>query len=713
MFLRKFMCFAFVLLLLSLNSSVYGGEKHALLIGIDDYSLSDGIANLNGAINDVKIMRKVLEDKRFGFDKIEVLINSQATHSNIERAFKRLINSTKKEQLSSVYIYYSGHGSQTKDLNGDEAKIMNFQGNFFPSFDQTWISYGSRLKKGASPPEGFAAIDQYDVLDDEIAAWLGEIAENCGQVIFVSDSCHSGSVSREGIASGVRRGAVDMRPHPRGKNEYPLKFPKNLISISASKDSQMAREFIPIGSAKAYGIFSWYWTKALKACIPTDSWRHVFNRVARIVYQETPNRQVPQIAGAASMKMFESDFLPPPKTISVYEVLKVEDGFRVYLEAGGLSGVTQGSIYTLEDRRGQPDAPEIIIEEVHPTHSIAKTTNEIEIYRQLIEVRHHHTFPATRLFLKIAHEKDCGEKVKKIKAIIESLEAYEISTDEEGCDLILYLFRPENSLFSESTPQSDAEPNIKPPRSNKNGDPQIWVLDKNGVLYQRSLRHAFSEKGLAAFAENLSILARVKDIVRVESSEKNSPLQISVTPMVPASQTEKITLDRVPNPSPCKICPMASYKKLDPLPLSAFLERRWDLCTIIRFNAQNPTLDTYYFYVVYIGNQGEIVPVFPSIEDRSEIAEVIPGAASARGAASIRLDSKTVDRYKLIVCKKPINHLLFFQPGVKAGIRGPGKFEEINPLERLLLNALSGKRNYVSCQTGSWYAETITIDMCN
>jgi Caspase domain len=140
-------------------------------------------------------MKATLASKRFGFDHITVLFNEDATHSRIEKAFKKLASEVKGKHGAYVYIYYSGHGSQTPDLNGDEKQFRDLHDNLLPSYDQTWVTYGSRLKKGETPPPGYKDIDNFDILDDEISQWFNDMAAGCAQVVFVSDSCHSGSVS--------------------------------------------------------------------------------------------------------------------------------------------------------------------------------------------------------------------------------------------------------------------------------------------------------------------------------------------------------------------------------------------------------------------------------------------------------------------------------------------------------------------------------------
>ena len=687
------------------SQTAFCAKKYALLIGIDDYSLSTGFKNLTGVRNDIDIMKNVLKDSRFDFTDIKVLYNEEATHSRIKKEFTSIAAFCNTSEKPFVYIYFSGHGSLTRDLNGDEQKLKDLKGNDIPSYDQTWVSWGSRLKKGITPPDGFTDIDYYDILDDEISIWLNNIASNCEQLVFVSDSCHSGSVARSGILSGIRRGQIDVRKHPLGKNTYQKNTQKNIIMIGASADNQIAREYLPTGSNQIYGIFTWSWAQSMLKCYPTDSWSHLFNRVSRIVYQESQHRQNPQISGAISRKVFSNDLLMPSQAISVYEVLNIKGKKQISLAAGQILGITKGSVYTLEGKEKDPNPPQIIITEVKPYKSLAITEADVNVYDQVVEISHHHAFFPILLFLKAEHEADRKKPLEDIRAALKQLKPYKITNDKTSCNFIVYLFRSCKSSNQENFDHA------VPPLSKPEGNIKIWILDKNGYLYDKNLRHSYSKKGIATLTKNLYKLARMKDMMQITSPEKTSPLKITVTPMVPSYQKGNRDSVYIENQWFTKICNSGKYKILEPILLSDFLGKKWDLCTMIRFNAENPTKTPYYFYVISVDRQGEITPIFPALTESSQIAIVPPGAKSNTGKALIRLDTRTLDHYKIIVCKKPINHQLFFQPGFNLALRAGNNTSSLNPLEKILLNTVTGMRSSVSYKTGSWYAETITIDM--
>ena len=98
------------------------GRRKALLIGINYFHQR---GELRGCINDVKNMSTYL-NSYFGY-KREDMVNltddqknplSQPTKANILRAMHWLVKDAQPND--SLFFHYSGHGGQTKDLDGDE-----------------------------------------------------------------------------------------------------------------------------------------------------------------------------------------------------------------------------------------------------------------------------------------------------------------------------------------------------------------------------------------------------------------------------------------------------------------------------------------------------------------------------------------------------------------------------------------------------------------
>ena len=222
--------------------------------------------------------------------------------------------------------------------------------------------------------------------------------------------------------------------------------------------------------------------------------------------------------------------------------------------------------------------------------------------------------------------------------------------ESQACDLVVYLC-----------------PISPSPETSKASAAEIRILDKNGALYRPHLKLAYTAQGLIALRRNLIQMARAKDLLALSSPVGRIPLQFSVVPMVPADRCNLDDPGYIRNEWPTDSCSASCYKRLDLMPLSRFLQTKWAPCTMLRFVARITGDLPFNFYVVYVGQDSEVLPVFPSLEDSAQVAEVAAGSESIAGKAFIRLDTQTLDQYKIIACKKPLNHHLFYQtPGQTA-----------------------------------------------
>ena len=145
-------------------------RRRALLIGIGAYQ---SVGRLIGPVSDVKAMRAFITGV-LGYDERDVLLllDAQATRAGILRAMDEwLIDGTGPGD--EVFIYFSGHGWQQLDTNGDEPD----------RYDETLV------------PVDVAVRADHTVVgmitDDEIAATLGRLAGR--RINMVVDSCHAGT----------------------------------------------------------------------------------------------------------------------------------------------------------------------------------------------------------------------------------------------------------------------------------------------------------------------------------------------------------------------------------------------------------------------------------------------------------------------------------------------------------------------------------------
>ena len=99
-------------------------RKLALLVGIDKYQHRH-IGNLNGAVNDVHSMKRLLVE-RFGFpddnQHLRVLTNSDATRKAILKGIEEHLIA-RADSNSIVVFHYSGHGSYLRDEQDEDCLL--------------------------------------------------------------------------------------------------------------------------------------------------------------------------------------------------------------------------------------------------------------------------------------------------------------------------------------------------------------------------------------------------------------------------------------------------------------------------------------------------------------------------------------------------------------------------------------------------------------
>ncbi|SCV05739.1 LANO_0H14114g1_1 [Lachancea nothofagi CBS 11611] len=148
------------------------GRRKGLLIGINYFGTQ---SELRGCINDVRNIHDFLTT-RYGYnpDDIVVLTDDQQETSrvplrqNILRAMQWLVSGAQPND--ALFFHYSGHGGQTKDLDGDEEDGMDD------------VIY----------PVDFQS--QGHIIDDEMHDILVKSLPPGVRLTTLFDSCHSGTV---------------------------------------------------------------------------------------------------------------------------------------------------------------------------------------------------------------------------------------------------------------------------------------------------------------------------------------------------------------------------------------------------------------------------------------------------------------------------------------------------------------------------------------
>lgn len=176
------------------------GKKYGLFVGINKYT--GGISELYGCVNDAKMVKQVLEAK-FGFlpGDNSLLLDAQATRDGILTNLKKYQAIAGKGDI--FVFHYSGHGTLFPDNRSEDQ-------------DETNLTYLEMLNKETGKMEVWYPRAKYDsaivpvdgrsttsgkpwknlILDDELSAIFAGFTQKGAQVVFISDSCHSGTVGK-------------------------------------------------------------------------------------------------------------------------------------------------------------------------------------------------------------------------------------------------------------------------------------------------------------------------------------------------------------------------------------------------------------------------------------------------------------------------------------------------------------------------------------
>jgi hypothetical protein len=142
-------------------------SDRALLIGIDHYR---NVSGLRGCRNDVTSWNRLLVDVAgFAPSGIRTLTDADAAKPNVLSHLVWLAEGAKAGDR--LVLQFSGHGSFTIDLDGDEPD----------GYDELLCLYGYP--------------DEY-LLDDEVREWVATVDEGVDLTV-IFDSCHSGTMTRE------------------------------------------------------------------------------------------------------------------------------------------------------------------------------------------------------------------------------------------------------------------------------------------------------------------------------------------------------------------------------------------------------------------------------------------------------------------------------------------------------------------------------------
>jgi hypothetical protein len=134
---------------------------------------------LNACESDANDMTRIVKSQKF---EVKTLLTKDAARKNVTDGIESAASNLKAGDI--FMMSYSGHGGQLPDLNSDETDGQ----------DETWCLYDG------------------EIVDDELYSLYSKFAQNVRILIF-SDSCHSGTVTKEAYLKNkmdIRNTNVDL-----------------------------------------------------------------------------------------------------------------------------------------------------------------------------------------------------------------------------------------------------------------------------------------------------------------------------------------------------------------------------------------------------------------------------------------------------------------------------------------------------------------------
>lgn len=256
-------------------------EIYALVVGIDRY---EHITPLHGAVNDARDIAAALRES--GASEVHLLVDGDATRSAVLGTLEALID--KAESGDHLFFTYAGHGGQEKEARpGSEADGL----------DETFMLAGF-------DPDGPGAAER--IRDDDIAVLLQKARHL--SVIFVADSCHSGTMTRgfdkRSVPPSVRfadYGPIEDDPLPPPPPVAEPEGDENLLFFAAVREFELAPEIEIDGQQR--GALSWSFARGIRGAADSDGDGAVskgeLERFVRVeVKQRLQGRQHPQVEPA-------------------------------------------------------------------------------------------------------------------------------------------------------------------------------------------------------------------------------------------------------------------------------------------------------------------------------------------------------------------------------------------------------------------------------
>lgn len=319
----------------------------AFVIGISDYINLEDVegGDLPGAEHDARRVRDVLV-MRSGFpeENVRMVVNQEATKAAIQEGITGWLVQNARPG-DNVVIWYSGHGSQMWDEDGDE---------------------DDGLDETLAPADVLPNSTEFDISDDEFNDWLGMLPTD--NVIVFLDSCNSGTGTRDVTPfsrgrlldrdmDAIERPAAAARRALPGQQQDESGFDAGrtrVLELAAAQPFQVAVDaFFPEADGRdAFhgGAFTTFMVQQLWKAPDDVTYEEVFEdayeALKRNRFQQDP--YISEDVDLKSMPLFFVDGATAGRGDMALPVTATGNG-TAQLGAGLALGLTPGSVFETED----------------------------------------------------------------------------------------------------------------------------------------------------------------------------------------------------------------------------------------------------------------------------------------------------------------------------------------------------------------------------
>ncbi|QDV91082.1 Caspase domain protein [Phycisphaerae bacterium RAS2] len=351
---------------LALLAPEAGAAVRVLLVGVSEYA-DAAVVSPAGAANDVRAMRETLTERYgLGDAQVRALVGKAATREAILDSLGNwlLKNATAGDEL---VFYFSGHGSNRPDDNGDEDDGQD---------------------EILCPSDYVQETGQNGIVDDELGEMLRAAAE--AHVLVILDACHSGTATKSlgnrlVELPTIRAGRTQARyiPPPRRPANAPGAAPRRTKGIttvrdlpaatfSACRDHQRAvsTKFMIGGRLVDHGAFTYMLVQGMAGAADADGDKAVTlaeldafveRSLRQSVYQFEQQPQLLVHDDEPRRRLLGTELRVTPVTLAAMD----RDRYRVNL--GALDGLAAGGRVqiTVQDRGIRPQLAVLETSDAH------------------------------------------------------------------------------------------------------------------------------------------------------------------------------------------------------------------------------------------------------------------------------------------------------------------------------------------------------------